>query len=309
MESDPTQITHDFPPFFRVDTTGHIHRYKQHDFLPPSHDPQTGVVSRDVVLSPENPLSVRIYLPKATQSDPKLPLIFYTHGGGFSIDSAFSSTYHCYINSLAARSRSVVVSVEYRLSPEHPIPACYDDSYAALKWVDSHTRAGEGPEPDPWINEHADLQRVFLAGDSAGANIAHNTLVRAKEEGGFGVQFSGLILVHPFFGSGKPDKLWDYVCPETSGADDWRLNPMAHPEVLSGLGCARVLVCVAEKDFLKSRGFNYYESLKKSGWNGVVDIFESAGEPHVFHLFAPEQDTAVSLMTRIADFITSASGY
>ncbi|KAH6772654.1 hypothetical protein C2S52_004539 [Perilla frutescens var. hirtella] len=303
MESDPTQITHDFPPFFRVHTTGHIHRYQQHDFLPPSHDPQTDVVSRDVVLSPENPLSVRIYLPKTTKTDPKLPLIFYTHGGGFSIESAFSSTYHRYINILASRSRSVVVSVEYRLAPEHPIPACYDDSYAALKWVDSHSHPGQGP--DPWLNDHADLRRVFLAGDSAGANIAHNTLVRAKKEGGFGIHFSGLILVHPFFGTGKPDRVWDYVCPETSGPDDFRLHPMAHPELLSGLGCARVLVCVAEKDFLKNRGLNYYQSLKKSDWNGVVEIFETAGEPHVFHLFDPTRDNAVSLMTRIVEFVTS----
>ncbi|XP_057787451.1 probable carboxylesterase 12 [Salvia miltiorrhiza] len=302
MESDPTQITDDFPPFFRVHSSGRIERYMNHEFAPAGHDPQTDVVSKDVAISH---VSVRLYLPnpKTSPSDPKPPLIFYIHGGGFCIESAFSSSYHRHLNALASQSRSLVVSVEYRLAPEHPIPACYDDSFAALKWVDSHTRPGQGP--DPWINDHADLQRVFLAGDSAGANIAHNTLVRARSDGRFGLGFSGLVLIHPFFGLGKPDRVWDYVCPGSAGPDDPRLHPMAHPDVLSGLGCGKVLVCVAEKDFLRSRGSSYYQSLKKSDWNGVVEIFETPGEQHVFHLFNPTCDNAASLLTRIAEFLNS----
>ncbi|GFP87957.1 2-hydroxyisoflavanone dehydratase [Phtheirospermum japonicum] len=171
MGSNPTQITHDFPPFFRVHNTGRIERYLDHDFVPPSHDPQSGVVSRDVIISPEN-VSARIYIPKAAQDDRKLPLLIYIHGGAFSIQSAFSSLYHNYVNILASRSRSVVISIEYRLAPEHPSPACYDDSYAVVDWIGSHSR--DGPGPDPWLNEHVDFNSVYLAGDSAGANIAHN---------------------------------------------------------------------------------------------------------------------------------------
>ncbi|KAL1534672.1 putative carboxylesterase 12 [Salvia divinorum] len=297
MESDPTQIAHDFPPFFRVHSTGHVERYITHDFVPPGHDPLTDVVSKDVLISPQTPLSVRLFLPKIPPSDPKPPLIFYTHGGGFTIESAFSSTYHRHLNALASLSRSLIVSVDYRLAPEHPIPACYDDSFAALRWVDSRS--------DPWISDHADLRRVFLAGDSAGANIAHNTLVRARSDGGFGLGFAGLILVHPFFGIGKADRVWDYTCPGSGGVDDPRLHPMAHPDVMSGLGCGRVLVCVAEKDFLRSRGLGYYQSLKESGWNGVVEMFETPGEQHVFHLLDHTSANAAALLTRIVQFVNS----
>lgn len=100
--------------------------------------------------------------------------------------------------------------------------------------------------------------------------------------------------------------MWDYACPGSGGADDVRLHPMAHPGVFPGLGCDRVLVCVAEKDMLKERGLNYYESLKKSDWNGAVEMFETPGEQHVFHLSHPTRHNAVSLMTRIVDFINAS---
>ncbi|KAL7118927.1 hypothetical protein ACP275_02G031600 [Erythranthe tilingii] len=305
MDSKPSQITHDFPPFFRVHNTGHVERYIEHDFVPPSHDPLTGVNSRDVVVVPENNVSARIFLPKTTGGNPKLPLLIYIHGGAFAIESAFSSTYHNYAVSLASESRSVVVSIEYRLAPEHPIPACYEDSYAVVKWLDSHSRAGNGP--DPWINEHADFERVYLAGDSAGANIAHNMVIRAKNnpEHGPNFKFAGLILIHPFFGIGKPDKLWNYICPDTTGSDDPRLNPTADPDLLSKLDCERVLVCVSEKDFLRKRGLNFYQELKKSEWKGVIEFFETEGKEHVFHLIDPVCEKAVALLNRIVRFIDS----
>ncbi|KAL6514259.1 hypothetical protein OROHE_019246 [Orobanche hederae] len=302
MESNPTRITHDFPPFFRVHSTGRIERYHQHDFVPPSHDPKTGVVSRDVVISPEN-VPVRIYIPKTTQENQKLPLIVYIHGGAFSIESAFSSLYHNYVNILASQSNSVVVSIEYRLAPEHPLPACYDDSYAAVKWIGSHSMAAGGP--DPWISEHADFNRVYAAGDSAGANIAHHMVVRAG--GGLGFRFSGLILVHPYFGMGKQEELWNFICPDTTGGCDLRLNPTADLDLLSKLDCDRVLVCVAEKDVLRKRGLNYYEGLRRSGWKGLVELFESPGAEHVFHLFDPDSDSSVSLSERIGRFINHRS--
>ncbi|KAL3621170.1 hypothetical protein CASFOL_036082 [Castilleja foliolosa] len=301
MESNPTHITHDFPPFFRVHNTGHIERYINHDFVPASHDHKTDVVSRDVIILPENNVSARIYTPKIAQDNLKLPLIIYIHGGAFSVQSAFSSLYHNYVNILASRSRSVVVSIEYRLAPEHPIPACYDDSFAVVEWISSHSKAGSGS--DPWLNEHVDFNRVYLAGDSAGANIAHNMIFRAGPR----LKISGLILIHPFFGIGKIDKLWNYICPGTSGNDDFRLNPTADMDLLSKLGCNRVLVCVAEKDLLKKRGLHYYEGLRKSDWKGVVELFESAGEEHVFYLFDLFSDGAVALMERIVGFIDAGS--
>ncbi|GER56658.1 alpha/beta-Hydrolases superfamily protein [Striga asiatica] len=144
MDSTPIVLAHDFPPFFRIHSTGRVERYHRHDFVPPSHEPLTGVASKDVPISPENGATARIYLPTA-DPDRKLPLLVYIHGGGFCIESAFSSMYHRYVNAFASRSRSVVVSVEYRLALEHPIPACYEDAHAVVEWIGSHS----GPEPGP----------------------------------------------------------------------------------------------------------------------------------------------------------------
>nr|GEX53867.1 2-hydroxyisoflavanone dehydratase-like [Tanacetum cinerariifolium] len=133
-------------------------------------------------------VSARLYLPVSAAK--KLPLIIYIHGGAFSIESAFSTLYHTHLNSLTAAAEAISISIEYRLAPEHLIPACYDDfgdsaganiahnlavragvDREALKWIEQQS--------DTWIKDHADLNRVFLVGDSAGANIAHNLAVRA----------------------------------------------------------------------------------------------------------------------------------
>ncbi|XP_073157702.1 probable carboxylesterase 7 [Henckelia pumila] len=301
MDPQSGLIAHDFSPFFRVHNTGRIERFLHHDFLPPSKHPVTGVVSKDVVVSPRNGVKARVYLPPTGVPGKKLPLIIYVHGGAFSIESAFSSQYHNYVNSLAAESGSVVVSVEYRLAPEHPIPACYDDCWDATKWVDSHSRVGQGD--DPWITDYVDFKRVFLAGDSAGANIAHEIVVRAGGESELGIEFTGLILVHPYFGIGNTEHLWNFICPETIGANDSRLNPAAHKKLLSNLRCERVLVCVAGKDFLKERGVKYHEALKNSEWNGVAEFFETEGEGHVFHLREPNSEKAPLLMKRVVEFV------
>ncbi|KAL3814209.1 hypothetical protein ACJIZ3_015477 [Penstemon smallii] len=294
MDSNPTHITHDFPPFFRVHNTGHIERYIEHDFVSPSNDPQNAVLSKDVILSPENHVSVRIYRPNTPKPYPKRPLIIYIHGGAFSVLSAFSSLYHNYVNTLASESGSVVVSLDYRLAPEHPIPACYDDCWTVVKWTESHSRVGQGP--DPWINEYVDFGRVYLAGDSAGANIAHNMVIRADncKDHELGFKFAG-----------EPDKLWNFIAPDSTGSNDLRLNPAANMDLLSNLGCEKVLVCVAEKDLLRNRGWYYYQALKKSDWKGRVEFFETLRGEHVFYLFDPDCEKAVSLMRRIVSFVNS----
>jgi len=94
----------------------------------------------------------------------RLPIVVYIHGGSFCTESAFCRTNHGYATSLATSAGALVVLVEYRLMPEHPIPAAYDDAWSALKWVASLT--------DPWLADYSDPGRMFLAGDSAGGNIA-----------------------------------------------------------------------------------------------------------------------------------------
>ncbi|KAF8410032.1 hypothetical protein HHK36_002552 [Tetracentron sinense] len=316
--STKPEVAYEVPPYLRVFKDGHVERLIGTDIVPPSLDIQTGVSSKDIIIIPESGLSARFYLPKLTHTHQKLPLIIYFHGGAFCISSASDPHYHRSLNSLAFHANAIAVSVNYRRVPEHPLPIAYEDSWEVLQWVASqYSKLGDGAEA--WLNSHADFERVFLAGDSAGANIAHHLAMRAadKELAG-GVRLLGAILVHPYFWGEEAigvevldparkamvDKWWLYVCSSLKGNDDPLINPVAvGAPSLAGLGCKRVLVCVAEKDILRDRGRVYYEALVKSGWPGGAEIVETEGEDHVFHLFNPTCEKAVVIMKRLASFI------
>lgn len=309
MDSTPSsEIVYEIPMFFQVYKDGRVERFRKHDFVPPSDNPITGVRSKDVVIVPENNVTVRLCLPKITQTDQKFPLLVYFHGGGFAIESAFSTYYDSYLHSIAAETNVFAISVEYRLAPEHKIPSCYDDSWVVMKWVAQHANGEQGTEP--WLGSHADFSRVFLAGDSAGANIAHNMMMQAsvdEDKLGDGLKLVGMALVHPYFGNNGPDRIWSYCCPENPNTDDPRFNPAAHPSLLSKLVCSKILICTGEKDFIRDRGWTYYEALKKCGWKGEVEIKETEGEEHVFHLVTPTCDKAKALMKWLADFFQQSS--
>lgn len=213
--------------------------------------------------------------------------------------SAFSPKYHNYVKTLAAEANVIAVSVEYGLFPDRPIPACYEDSWAALQWVASHVNR-DGPES--WLNDHADFGRVFIGGESAGGNISHTLAVRVGSIGlAAGVKVVGVILGHPYFGGTEDDKMWMYMCPENSGLEDPRMKPAA--EDLARLGCERLLIFVAEKDHLFDVGKRYYEELKKSGWEGTAEIVENLGEEHVFHTRDLKYEKAVELRKKYVSFI------
>uniref|UniRef100_A0A803MVZ6 Alpha/beta hydrolase fold-3 domain-containing protein n=1 Tax=Chenopodium quinoa TaxID=63459 RepID=A0A803MVZ6_CHEQI len=279
-----SEILHDFSPRLRVYKDGRIERLLKTDTVPPSFDSATLVNSKDITISPG--LSARIFRPvKVDPPNANLPILIYIHGGAFCLYSASSSIYHSYLNSLVSQARCIAISVDYRLAPEHPMPACYDDSLAATKWVLSHS-TGSGPEP--WLNDRADFDQVFLAGDR-------------------------IAMVHPFFGDSEPNGLWDYLYPDTTGVLDPRLNPAADPEKMRReiVGCKKVLVCVGGKDFLRDRGVKYYEVLREGQengeWKGELEFMESKGRGHVFHLYKPDCDEAKDLLKRVADFINNSN--
>ncbi|CAN8244539.1 unnamed protein product [Cochlearia groenlandica] len=287
---------------------------------------KNGAVSKDAVYSPEKNLSVRIYLPeKKSSTDNKklLPVLVYFHGGGFIIESAFSPTYHNFLKSTVAAANCIAISVDYRRAPEFPIPIPYEDSWEALKWVSTHiSRSGS----DHWINENADLNRLFLAGDSAGGNIVHHLTMRAKTEKLIDpLIIKGIVLIHPYFWGKTPideeetrdektkkriEGSWRIASPESvNGADDPWINVVGSGSEsgsdLSGLGCGKVLVILAGEDAFVRRGFGYVEKLKKSGWEGEeeVEVMEVKGEGHVHHLKNPHSCNARLVLNKIAEFI------
>ncbi|XP_004505200.1 probable carboxylesterase 12 [Cicer arietinum] len=320
MDSSSNEVVLDLSPLLKLYRNGHVERLSGCDVVPPSFDPTTNVESKDVTISKENNISARIFIPKLNNHDPiqtqKLPLLVYFHGGGFCIQTPFSQKYHKFLNSIVSQTNVIAVSVHYRRAPEHPLPIAYQDSWESLKWVASHIN---GNGSDEWINRYADFEKVFFSGDSAGANIAHHMGIRVGTEGLQGVNLEGIVLVHSYFwgaeriGSeaeksehlGLLENLWRFVCPTTIGSDDPLINPEKDPN-LGKLGCKKVLICVAEKDLLKDRGWYYKELLHKIGWGGVVEIVETKGEDHVFHLFNPNCDNAFSLLNQITSFITNS---
>lgn len=298
MEPINNEVLHEFR-FFRVYKDGRIQKFYDTQKTPPSNDPITGVQSKDVIIQPKPAVSARIFLPKIHDPTQKLPVLFFLHGGGFCIESAFSPIYHNHVSRLAAEAHAIAVSVEYGLFPERPVPACYEDSWAALQWVASHA-TGDGPES--WLNEYADFDRVFIGGDSGGANLSHNLAVRVGSVGLPGVKIDGVVLVHPFFGGlEEDDQMFLYTFPDNGGLHDPKLRPPA--EDFARLSCGRVLIFFAADDHLREAGQMYYDDLKKSEWGGSVEVVEHEGECHVFHLFKPECEKTVEMVKKFGSFI------
>ncbi|KAK1431223.1 hypothetical protein QVD17_14525 [Tagetes erecta] len=296
-----TEITHEFPPFIRVYKDGRFERLQTSPLIPPSTDPVTGVQSKDIVISPDHEVKSRIFLPKINPVDPpkKLPLVIHIHGGGFCIGSPVNVVTQSVVMPLVSQTPAVVLSIGYRLAPEHPLPTAHHDCWAAYQWIASHA-LGSGPEP--WINDYVDVNRVFLTGESAGANLAHYIAVQAGiNNSSLGIR--GLIAVHPYFSQKEPEKMVKYFFPTSSGSDDDpKLNPRSDPD-LEKMVCLKVLILVAEKDHLKPRGIAYKETLEQSKWEGTVELMENVGEDHCFHFFEQSSEKAKELFQTMISFI------
>ncbi|KAJ1289981.1 hypothetical protein BS78_02G206700 [Paspalum vaginatum] len=308
---DPnSQVKFDFSPFLIEYKSGRVKRLMGTDVVAASSDPLTGVTSRDAVVDASAGVSARLYLPSLRDSA-RAPVLVYFHGGAFVVESAFTPIYHAYLNALASRAGAVAVSVNYRLAPEHPLPAAYDDAWAALRWV----LAGS----DPWLAQYGDLSRLFLAGDSAGGNIAHNLALRAGEEGlDGGARIRGVALLDPYFQGRSPvgadavdpaylqsaARTWSFIC-----AGRYPINhPYADPLVLppaswQHLDASRVLVTVSEQDRLSPWQRAYYAALRASGWPGDAELYETPGEGHVYFLTKLGSPQALAEMAKLVDFI------
>ncbi|KAI3773643.1 hypothetical protein L1987_48173 [Smallanthus sonchifolius] len=297
----------------RIHHDGRFERLAGLNTIPAGTDQLTGVQSKDVVISHETNLSVRLYIPKSAMQNQKLPTLIYYHGGGFLTESSASTTYHPTLNLITSESNVITVSVDYRLAPEYPIPIPYEDSWDAIKWVASHAKAN-GPEP--WLNTYADLHNVFLAGDSSGANIAHNMAILVGLNP-TRINLKGVILLHPYFQGNEPigpelgkdrdfkaaaDLTWKLASGGRVGLDDPVFNPAMDLRI-SKFGCSKILMCVAEKDKCNVRSLNYKEVMEKSGWKGRFEVMEIKGQGHTFFLFNTSCENARALRRRICDFI------
>ena len=215
---------------------------------------------RDIVIpSPAGGMKARVYSPGANAPG----VIVYFHGGGWVVGSLDGWDASC--RALAAASGCDVVSVDYRLAPEHVFPAAVDDAFDALVWV-----ASDGPDG------LAAGRPVVVAGDSAGGNLAAVCALRARDTGGPPLALQ--LLVYPVtdcdlerrsYRQYDGDELilnrrdmvwfWDHYLPDPAA----RVHPDASPlraRDLSGLPPAYVIT--AEHDPLREEGFDYADRLR-----------------------------------------------
>ncbi|XP_055960352.1 probable carboxylesterase 2 [Mercurialis annua] len=310
------EISHEIFPFIRQYKDGTVERLAGTEIAPAGLDPETNVLSVDTVIIQETGVSARFYRPSSAKLGQKLPLVIYYHGGGFFVSSTADPKYHHSLNKIVAESNIVLVSVDYRLAPENPLPTGYHDSWAALQWVATHGKT------NAWLKDYVDFDRVFLAGDSCGANMAHHFALRLNgSELGQELEIQGIAMLFPYFWGKDPigeeitdhfrksmvDSWWMYVCPSDRGCDDPLINPFTDGSPsLEGLACKRVVVIVGEKDILRDRGRVYFGNLVSSGWKGSAEMVEIKGEDHVFHIFDPNCDNARSLFKRLHTFFNQS---
>ncbi|CAO2188583.1 unnamed protein product [Urochloa humidicola] len=311
MDPD-AEVDFDFSPFLIRYMSGRVRLFMGTSRVAAGTDTATGVTSKDVAIDAAtgSGLAARLYIPTDVLDKPgekeKLPLLVYFHGGAFAVHSAFSGAHFRFLNPLVSAARVVAVSVDYRLAPEHPVPAAYDDAWAALRWaVAASAGSGSGPPPgELWLSEHGDAARLFVAG----ANIAHNMALRAGSvgDGGGGglpggARIEGMVLLHPYFRGEKlvpsegtdpkflerAKRTWGFVSGGKFGLDHPFINPVAMPAAeWAKLGCRRALVTVAGLDTLRDRGRRYVEALRGSGAWDMEDVvlYETEGEGHVYFI-------------------------
>jgi acetyl esterase len=225
-------------------------------------------------------LAARLYAP----SHERLPALLYLHGGGFTIGSL--DTHDSLCRQLALHSGAAVVSLDYRLAPEHRFPTAVHDAWDALQWLQRHAHAlGLAERPGA----------LAVGGDSAGGTLAAVCALMARDAG---LPIALQLLFYPgtaarqdsasharyAHGALLPRPLIDwffghYIEPSLRG--DWRFAPL-HAEDLEGVASA--WIGLAEVDPLVDEGIAYGDALRAAGvpvelelWRGVVHDFIKMG--------------------------------
>lgn len=226
----------------------------------PHPEPVASVTDHQVPID-NGSVGVRVYRPDAAGP---LPMLVYAHGGGFVFCDLDSHDGLC--RNLANLIPAVVVSVDYRLAPEHRWPTAAEDFYAATSWAVEHA-ADLGADPS----------RVAVGGDSAGGNLAAVTTLLARDRGG--PALAAQLLLYPviaadfdtdsyrLFGKGfynpRPalQWYWDQYVPSLTD----RRHPYASPLHGNLDGLPPAVVVLAGHDPLRDEGSAYADALETAG--------------------------------------------
>ena len=250
----------------------------------------TARIEDRAIPGPAGPIPVRIYWPQAP--GPR-PAIAYYHGGGHVIGSLDS--HDLVARNLCGGAEAVVLSVDYRMGPEHRFPAAVEDSFAALEWL--HANAA---------SLGADAERLGVHGDSAGGNLAAVVAILARDRGGPRLRLQSLVYPVCDFrmrsesygryatGCGiltAEAMKWfrGHYVRTLDDAADWRASPGLAPDLA---GVAPAILIAAECDVLHDEGLAYAERLKAAGV--AVEYRRYAGMIHAFFGMMPNVDDALN---------------
>jgi acetyl esterase len=245
---------------------------------------------------PGGPIRLRLYWPNATGT---LPAIAYYHGGGHVIGSL--DTHDLIARNLCAGAGALVASVDYRMGPEHRFPAAVDDSFAALQWLH-----GNAP------NLGADVDRLGVHGDSAGANLAAVMALMARDAGGPRLRLQSLVYPvadytlstssYQKFAEGyglltRAAMVWfqQHYLRSPADAADWRASPLKAPNLAD---VAPAIIVTAECDVLHDEGQAYADALRRAGV--AVEYREYPGMIHAFFGMVPAVDDAMNAQRAVA---------
>lgn len=266
--------------------------------------PDVASVVDRAIPGPAGRIPIRVYTPHGT--GPFGVFVFY-HGGGWVIGDLDTHDRECRV--LCRDAACIVVSVDYRLAPEHPYPAAADDAFAALQWVGEHA-AEIGGDP----------LRLAVGGDSAGGNLAAVAAQLARENGGPPLRFQ--LLVYPVTDLRFPSRFasraeneagpfltlavmeWferHYVASRDAG----RLEPKASPLLAKSLArLAPALVVTAELDPLRDEGEAYAAALREAGVPTTLHRYD--GVPHMFFQLSAISEDARQLLAEAARALKKA---
>jgi len=249
-------------------------------------------------------LPVRLYRPFRAATAGPAPWLVYYHGGGWVVGDLESHDHLC--RHLATASGVVVAAVDYRLAPEHPFPAAFDDACAAVRWL--ARRATE---------YRLDPARYALGGDSAGGNLAAAVALALRDAGG--VQPRLQVLLYPaidmtadnaslrdnatgyLLTRAAMDQFVAWYVPDPADRNDWRASPQC---ATSHRGLPSACIVSAEFDPLRDEAVRYAETLAAAGV--AVEHRPYAGMIHGFARMGARIDAARDALDDCAQALARA---
>lgn len=251
---------------------------------------------------PAGAIPVRVYWPVASKP---AGAVLYFHGGGHVIGDL--DTHDATAQNLCGGADSLVLSVDYRMGPEHRFPAAVEDAWAALRWLAEHA-AELGFEAG----------NIAVAGDSAGGNLAAVVALMARDAGGPEIRLQ--VLIYPVADYGLVGRSYEtyaegygiltrkamewfraHYLNDPAEAEDWRASPI-RAESLSG--AAPALIIAAECDVLQDDGARLARAMEEAGV--PTDYVRYAGMIHGFFSMVPDVDDAVAAQRRVCEALRHA---